>query len=98
VLTQHCRAALLHLGARRVIYECPGCGVRHREFWDFRSVGSFDLLHRVVVWVLAKLGVKNVKRFALTSIPLFWLFLLMRALLENRSWSWQNKSFVVVLS
>jgi hypothetical protein len=86
------------LGAQRVVYECPGCGVRHREFWDFRSVGSFDLLHRVVVWVLGKLGVKNVKRFALISIPLFWLFLLTRALLENRSWLGQNKSFVVVLS
>ncbi|KAJ7904135.1 hypothetical protein B0H13DRAFT_1881707 [Mycena leptocephala] len=53
--------ALLHLGARHVVYECPGCGVHHREFWDFRSVGSFNLLHRVIVWVLGKLGVKNLK-------------------------------------
>ncbi|KAJ7702563.1 hypothetical protein B0H16DRAFT_1748217 [Mycena metata] len=50
------------LGAQRAIRTCPGCGVRHREYYSFRSIGSYERLHRIIVSCLEALGQKKIEK------------------------------------
>ncbi|KAJ7637372.1 hypothetical protein DFH06DRAFT_1336037 [Mycena polygramma] len=54
---------LVHLeiaraGGRKVITRCPGCGVYHREFVAFLSIGSFTHIDRIV-WLARVVGRKT---------------------------------------
>lgn len=49
-------------GAPRVLRQCDGCLVRHREFWRYRDVGDFARLRRQGELVLAALGDANASR------------------------------------
>ncbi|KAJ7772341.1 hypothetical protein B0H16DRAFT_1451420 [Mycena metata] len=53
------------LGAQRAIRACPGCGVRHREYYSFRSIGSYERLHRIIVSCLEALGQKKIEKITL---------------------------------
>ncbi|KAJ7705863.1 hypothetical protein B0H16DRAFT_1747006 [Mycena metata] len=50
------------LGAQRVIRRCPGCGIYHREYYSFRSIGSYERLHRIIVSCLEALGQKKIEK------------------------------------
>jgi hypothetical protein len=47
---------------------CPGCGVKHREFFCLAFVGGLRGLDKLVKEVLGLLGQKSVKRCVLLRI------------------------------
>ncbi|KAJ7435384.1 hypothetical protein B0H11DRAFT_2257344 [Mycena galericulata] len=56
---------LRDMGAVPSVFPCPGCGVSHREYVPFRSVGSFDALERVVREAIRKTGQLVAKKILL---------------------------------
>ncbi|KAJ7490107.1 hypothetical protein B0H11DRAFT_1912608 [Mycena galericulata] len=63
---------LRDMGAVPSVFPCPGCGVSHREYVPFRSVGSFDALERVVREAIRKTGqlvAKKILLYILNVLP-----------------------------
>ncbi|KAK7000148.1 hypothetical protein R3P38DRAFT_3219024 [Favolaschia claudopus] len=57
---------LLQYGATRVVCECPGCFVFHREYFEYFSIGGVTQLNEVVERVLISLG-ESIERRKLKS-------------------------------
>ncbi|KAK7030151.1 hypothetical protein R3P38DRAFT_3189104 [Favolaschia claudopus] len=57
---------LLQSGAMRVVCECPGCFVFHREYFEYSSIGGVAQLNEVVERVLRALG-ESIQRKKLKS-------------------------------
>ncbi|KAJ6448062.1 hypothetical protein C8R45DRAFT_1115524 [Mycena sanguinolenta] len=49
-------------GGQRRVVECPGCGIRHCEYFTFASIGGLDELDRIVKDALKTIGVAGVRR------------------------------------
>ncbi|KAJ6461912.1 hypothetical protein C8R47DRAFT_1080429 [Mycena vitilis] len=60
---------LARAGARKVIRRCPGCGINHREYVLFSSLGSLAHVDRIVRRVLGWLGLSRVRRQIFKSSP-----------------------------
>ncbi|KAJ7182284.1 hypothetical protein C8R43DRAFT_940439 [Mycena crocata] len=58
IIAEHLvHSSLKSIGIRPIIRPCPGCRVRHREYYPFRAIGSFDRLDcilRAGCWVLGE--------------------------------------------
>ncbi|KAJ7175666.1 hypothetical protein C8R46DRAFT_1030702 [Mycena filopes] len=52
------------LGAKRTIRACPGCTTQHREYYTFRSIGSFECLSGIIQFWLGELGQDVVKQMS----------------------------------
>ncbi|KAJ7082215.1 hypothetical protein B0H15DRAFT_803317 [Mycena belliarum] len=63
-----CHLRFLADGASRVIEECRGCLVRHREYWRYRDVGSFSRIEQQTRRVFASLGEPGLPRHDLADV------------------------------
>ncbi|KAJ7432502.1 hypothetical protein B0H11DRAFT_1940520 [Mycena galericulata] len=60
---------LREIGATPSVFPCPGCGVSHREYVPFRSVGSFYALEHLVREAIKETGQRVVKKSASNFPP-----------------------------
>ncbi|KAJ7602059.1 hypothetical protein DFH06DRAFT_1153178 [Mycena polygramma] len=58
-------------GAPRVLRECDGCHVEHREFWRYADVGDFARLSTQGELVLAALGDVNAYRHLFINLEVY---------------------------
>ncbi|KAJ7066819.1 hypothetical protein B0H15DRAFT_972036 [Mycena belliarum] len=63
-----CHLRFLADGALRVIEECRGCLVRHREYWRYRDVGPFSRIEQQTRRVFASLGEPGLPRDDLADV------------------------------
>ncbi|KAJ7078136.1 hypothetical protein B0H15DRAFT_954692 [Mycena belliarum] len=63
-----CHLRFLADGALRVIEECRGCLVRHREYWRYRDVGPFSRIEQQTRRIFASLGEPGLPRHDLADV------------------------------